>query len=153
MVRKILVILLIVLVLIQFVRPARNTGPFATATDITHYVHVPDTVMHILQASCYDCHSNNTVYPWYTNINPVGFWMRSHINDGKWSINFSDLSKFDKRKLDHRLKDIAEQVENREMPLWSYTLIHTYAKLDSGQVQLIKNWSAAARQEVDYHGN
>jgi hypothetical protein len=150
MIRKILILLLIVLIIIQFIRPARNTGAVASSADVTHYVHVPDTVMHILQASCYDCHSNNTVYPWYTNINPVGFWMRSHINDGKRSINFSDLSMFDKRKLDHRLKDISEQVENKEMPLWSYTLIHTYAKLDSGQVQLIKAWTETARKEVGY---
>lgn len=151
MIKKILVTLLFVLFAIQFIRPARNIGPVASSTDITHYVHVPDTVMHILQASCYDCHSNNTVYPWYTNINPVGFWMRSHINDGKRAINFSDLSAFDKRKLDHRLGDIAEQLEKNEMPLWSYTLIHTYAKLDSGQVRLIKNWTSAAKKEVDYH--
>jgi len=150
MIRKILVILLIILIVIQFIRPARNIGAVASSTDIMHYVHVPDTVMRMLQTSCYDCHSNNTVYPWYTNINPVGFWMRSHVNDGKRAINFSDLSKFDKRKLDHRLKDIAEQVENKGMPLWSYTLIHTYAKLDSGQVQLIKNWTETARKEVGY---
>lgn len=150
MIRKILVALLIILMVLQFIRPARNIGLVASSTDITHYVHVPDTVMRILQVSCYDCHSNNTVYPWYTNINPVGFWMRSHINDGKRAINFSDLSKFNKRKLDHRLGDIAEQVEKNEMPLWSYTLIHTYAKLDSGQVQLIKNWTEAARKEVGY---
>jgi len=150
MIKKILVTLLIVLVAIQFIRPARNIGAVATATDITHYVHVPDTVMHILQVSCYDCHSNNTVYPWYTNINPVGLWMRGHINDGKRGINFSDVSGFDKRKLDHRLGDIAEQVEKKEMPLSSYTLIHTYAKLDDGQVQLIKAWTNAARKEVGY---
>jgi len=150
MIKKILIVLLIVLILIQFIRPARNQGAIASATDITHYVHVPDTVMHILKASCYDCHSNNTVYPWYTNINPVGLWMRSHINDGKRAINFSDLSKFDKKKLDHRLGDIAEQVEDKEMPLWSYTLIHRYAKLDSGQITILKNWTEAARKEVGY---
>ena len=150
MIRKILVALFVLLVIIQFIRPARNIGAVATTTDITHYVHVPDTVMHILQVSCYDCHSNNTVYPWYTNINPVGFWLRGHINDGKRAINFSDLSTFDKRKLDHRLKDISEQVDSKEMPLSSYTLIHTYAKLDSGQITLIKNWTADARKEVDY---
>jgi len=150
MLRKTLVILLITLIVIQFIRPARNHGPTATSTDITHYVQVPDTVMRILQVSCYDCHSNNTVYPWYTNINPVGFWMRSHISDGKRGINFSDLSMFDKRKLDHRLGDIAEQVEKDEMPLRSYTLIHTSAKLSSGQVQLIKAWTETARKETGY---
>ena len=150
MIRKILVVVLIVLIVIQFIRPARNNGAPATSKDITHYVHVPDTVMHILQQACYDCHSNKTMYPWYTNINPVGLWMRSHINDGKRAINFSDVSVFNKRKLDHRLGDIAEQVENREMPLTSYTLIHDYAKLDSSQVQLIRNWTDAARKELGY---
>jgi Haem-binding domain len=150
MIRKILVVLLIALIVIQFIRPGRNIGAIATPTDITHYVHVPDTVMHILQVSCYDCHSNNTVYPWYTNINPVGFWMWGHVKDGKRGINFSDLSTFNKRKLDHRLGDIAEQVEEKEMPLSSYTLIHTYATLDSGQVQIIKAWTEVARKEVGY---
>ena len=106
--------------------------------------------MNILKQSCYDCHSNNTVYPWYTNINPVGFWMRGHINDGKRAINFSDVSVLDKRKLDHRLEDIAKQVENREMPLTSYTLIHRYAKLDSTQIQLIKRWTDTARKQLGY---
>lgn len=119
-------------------------------TDITHYVRVPDTVLNILKRSCYDCHSNHTEYPWYVNINPVGLWMRYHINGGKRAVNFSDLSGFDKRKLNHRLGDIAEQVEKQEMPLWSYTLIHTYAKLDSGEVQLIKSWTAAAKKQVGY---
>lgn len=150
MIKKILVVLLIALVVIQFIRPSRNQGAIATATDITHYVRVPDTVMQILKVSCYDCHSNNTVYPWYTNINPVGFWMWGHIKDGKRAINFSDLSRFDKKKLDHRLGDIAEQVEGGDMPLPSYTIIHGYAKLDSGQVAILKSWTDAARKEVGY---
>jgi hypothetical protein len=150
MIRKILIVLLVMFLSIQFIRPPRNSGPVNTSKDIVHYVHVPDTVLNILKRSCYDCHSNYTVYPWYVNINPVGLWLRYHINKGKSAINFSDLSGFDKRKLDHRLGDIAEQVEKAEMPLGSYTLIHTYAKLDSGQVQLIKSWTATARKEVGY---
>src|SRR3982751_2595053 len=96
--RKILIALIIILILIQFIRPERNNGIAATPRDITHYVQVPDTVMHILQRSCYDCHSNYTVYPWYTEINPIGLWLNSHIEEGKRAINFSDLSKFDSHK-------------------------------------------------------
>ncbi len=150
MIRKILVFLLIALIVIQFIRPARNNGMAAAPTDITHYVTVPDTVLHLLKHSCYDCHSNHTEYPWYTNINPVGFWMKGHIDDGKRAINFSDLSSFDKRKLDHRLGDISEQVENHEMPLSSYTIIHTSAKLTDGQIELIKAWTDSARRQVGY---
>ena len=138
--KRIIVILLIIIVLIQFIRPARNLGSAATSKDITHYVYVPDTVMQILKTSCYDCHSNHTYYPWYANINPVGLWLQGHINDGKRAINFSDLSSLDKRKLDHRLGDIAKATKEHEMPLSSYTIIHTYAKLGDGQIALLKQW-------------
>jgi hypothetical protein len=150
MVRKILIGLLLVFIAIQFIRPARNNGPAATKNDITHYVHVPDTVLHMLQRSCYDCHSNHTDYPWYVNLNPVGFWLRSHITDGKRAINFSDLSGFNKRKFDHRLSDISETVEKKEMPLSTYTFIHRYAILSEGQIRLIKDWTDSARKEVGY---
>jgi hypothetical protein len=122
----------------------------AGSADITHYVKVPDTVMTILKTSCYDCHSNYTVYPWYVNINPVGLWLKSHIDDGKRGINFSDLSGFSKKKLDHRMKDIVELVDSGEMPLSSYTLIHRYAKLDSNQINIIKDWTITARKEINY---
>ena len=84
------------------------------------------------------------------NINPVGLWLKNHIDNGKRAINFSDLSSFSKKKLDHRMKDITEQVDSKEMPLTSYTFIHRYAKLDSGRIQIIKKWTIAARKEIDY---
>jgi len=147
--RKIFIVLVVLLVLIQFIRPARNNGLAATPKDVTHYVQVPDTVMHILQRSCYDCHSNHTVYPWYVEVNPVGLWLNNHIQDGKRAINFSDLTSLDKRKLDHRFKDIAEEVESGDMPLSSYTLIHTYAKLNKDEIKTLKDWTAKARMEID----
>src|SRR5450432_4859697 len=148
MIRKILFAFLIIFLAIQFIRPARNNGMAESATDITHFVHTPDTVLHILKTSCYDCHSNHTEYPWYANINPVGLWLSSHINDGKKAINFSDLSGFTKRKLDHRFGDIAETVKKKEMPLSSYTFIHRYAILDDGQISIIKTWVDSARREI-----
>jgi len=147
--RKILIALVIILMLIQFIRPTRNNGMAATPQDITHYVQVPDTVMHSLQRSCYDCHSNHTVYPWYTEINPIGLWLNNHIEEGKEEINFSDLSKYDKHKLDDKLKDVAEDVESGEMPLSSYTLIHTNAKLNKDDIKTIKDWSVNARKELN----
>jgi hypothetical protein len=150
MLRKIIFVILFILLLIQFIRPARNNGNMSGANDITHVVHVPDTIMNILKTSCYDCHSNYTAYPWYVNINPVGWWLKNHIDDGKRAINFSDLSGFTKKKLDHRMKDIADQVDSNEMPLTSYTFIHRYAKLDAGQIELIRNWTIDARKEIGY---
>lgn len=150
MIRKIAIALIIVFFSIQFIRPPRNTGDANGPADLIHTVHTPDSIVHLLKTSCYDCHSNHTEYPWYVNINPVGLWLRSHINDGKRAINFSDLSTFSKKKLDHRMKDIAEEVEKGDMPLGSYTFIHRYAKLDSAQIKLIKEWTADARAEIGY---
>jgi hypothetical protein len=149
-IRKILIVMLIMFLVIQVIRPARNNGSADGPNDITHFIQVPDTIQHILKTSCYDCHSNHTVYPWYAEINPVGLWLRNHINDGKRAINFSDLSGFTKKKLDHRMRDIAETVEKVEMPLGSYTFIHRYAILDSGQIKMVKTWSASATKEIGY---
>jgi heme-binding protein len=150
MVRKILLTILVIFLALQFIRPARNNGLAEGPNDITHYVQMPDTIQHILKTSCYDCHSNHTIYPWYAEINPVGLWLRNHIVDGKRAINFSDLSGFTKKKLDHRMGDIAETVEKMEMPLGTYTFIHRYAILDSGQTKLMKIWVDSARMEIGY---
>ena len=150
MIRKIGIVLLTIFISMQFIRPPRNNGVADAVNDITHYVRVPDTVMNILKTSCYDCHSNHTAYPWYVNINPVGLWLKNHIDDGKRAINFSDLSGLSKKKLDHRMKDIADQVDSGEMPLSSYTFIHRYATLDNGQILKIKNWTVDARKEIGY---
>jgi hypothetical protein len=150
MVRKILLTILVIFLALQFIRPARNNGLAEGPNDITHYVQMPDTIQHILKTSCYDCHSNHTIYPWYADINPVGLWLRNHIVDGKRAINFSDLSGFTKKKLDHRMGDIAETVEKMEMPLGTYTFIHRYAILDSGQTKLMKIWVDSARMEIGY---
>jgi len=147
-IRNILIVLLILFLAFQFIRPARNNGMASSEKDIAHYVRVPDTVMNILKNSCYDCHSNHTNYPWYTNLNPAGLWMRQHIIYGKKAINFSDLSGFTKKKIVHRLGDIDEQIEKKEMPLPSYTFIHRGARLDSGQIRLIKAWTDSARKEL-----
>ena len=153
LVRKVLISFLVIFLALQFIRPLRNNGNAESPVDISHFLQVPDSVMAIFKTSCYDCHSNHTNYPWYVNINPVGFWMRSHINDGKRALNFSDLSSFTPKKLDHRLNDIAEQVEEREMPLSSYTLIHRQAKLDAKQIEMIKAWTVDARKQVGFNRN
>ncbi len=148
MLRKILIGLLILFILIQFIRPARNNGVAAGPHDITHYVTVPDSVMSILKVSCYDCHSDHTRYPWYANINPVAWWLQHHVDEGKRAINFSDLSGMPQKKLVHRMGDIGEQVAEHEMPLKSYLLIHTDAKLNDAQIGLLKRWSERAKEEV-----
>ncbi|GAA4416637.1 heme-binding domain-containing protein [Nibrella viscosa] len=145
---KIAIGLLVVLVLIQFIRPDLNQGEAATPQDITHAVQVPDDVMLTLKTSCYDCHSNHTNYPWYASINPVGMWLGHHIEEGKEELNFSTFAQYPKKKQDHKLEEIGEELEEGHMPLPAYTLIHTDTKLSEQQVKRVVEWVNAERQKL-----
>ena len=138
--KKILIGLLILLVAIQFIRPTRNEGKADGPKDVTHYLDVPENVMVILKKSCYDCHSNKTVYPWYAQINPVGLWLDNHVNEGKEELNFSDFSQYAVKKIDHKLEEITEVTEEGEMPMESYVLMHPEAKLSEDDLKVIKEW-------------
>jgi hypothetical protein len=152
-IRYTLISLLVILVGIQFIRPERNLGEADGPNDITHYAPVPANVKEILQRSCYDCHSNHTNYPWYVNINPIALFMADHIKDGKEELNFSDLSMMSERRLSHKLSSIADQVENHDMPIGSYTLIHTNAKLNDKEIKIIKDWTVMASQHITFKKN
>jgi len=147
--RKILITLFVLFIDIQFIRPKANNGAALQSTDYTHYVSVPTNVHQILEKSCYDCHSNHTNYPWYSYINPVGLWLNHHIEDGKREINFSDFSKWDKKKMAHKLEEVAEQVEKGDMPLKSYTLIHTDAKLNEQERNIIIHWAKGEQARLN----
>lgn len=143
-----LITLVIIFIGIQFISPAKNLSNTAGPNDITHYVPVPGNVKAILQRSCYDCHSNHTNYPWYVHINPIGLLMSKHVTEGKEDLNFSDLSKFNKKRLKHKLSSLADQVEQQEMPISSYTLIHRNAKLSNAEIKILKDWTVSASQHI-----
>ncbi|MDB5281757.1 MAG: cytochrome, partial [Bacteroidota bacterium] len=115
---------------------------------ITKKFTVPDSVQQILKTSCYDCHSNLTVYPWYSKIQPVDWWLTEHINDGKRGLNFNEFSSYTVAKQYKRFKDIADLVEKKDMPLSSYTFIHRYAILSDGQIDEVKQWTNAMRDNM-----
>jgi hypothetical protein len=139
--------LLVVLVIIQFFRPERNLSN-DTTNDITKKYTVPDTVQTLLKASCYDCHSNNTVYPWYANIQPVAWWLANHVNEGKDELNFNTFAEYRIGRQYRKLEKIAKEVNDGGMPLSSYTLIHGYAKLDEGQRKLVADWANAIHDSI-----
>jgi Haem-binding domain len=148
MLKKILLVLLLAFIVIQFIRPTRNISAAITANDITSHYAIPDSVMTILKTACYDCHSNNTNYPWYTNIQPAGWWIQDHVNEGKKELNFSEFGSYTVKRSMKKLKEIKEQLDKNEMPLSSYTLIHTKAKLDSGQKKLLIDWCATVAAHI-----
>ena len=141
--------ILVLFVLVQFYpKPAKNEGPLMSANDISNKYPVPPGIDSILKTSCYDCHSNHTVYPWYSRVQPVAWWLGGHIDEGKREINFNEFLSYKAARQYKKMADIREQVENNEMPLTSYTLIHTYAKLSEAQKTSLINWSEDVRTAI-----
>ncbi|MFS4468090.1 heme-binding domain-containing protein [Maribacter sp. 2210JD10-5] len=143
--KKIFLSLLLVFIAMQFYRPEKNlsqgahTAPFLTETN------PPPTVKTILQETCYDCHSNNTDYPWYNNIAPVSFWLKHHIDKGKEHLNFSDWEQYSMKQKDHKLEELIEEVSEGKMPLKEYTWTHKEAILSNTQIDAITKWAEKTR--------
>lgn len=147
MLKKILIGILALLLIIQFIRPTKNLGSAEGPNDITHYAQVPDSVMTILKVSCYDCHSNHTNYLWYHEIMPIGWFLNNHVVDGKKHLNFSEFTTYNDKKKDRKFKQTAEEVEEHEMPLSSYTIIHKDAILNEAQIKLVTTWAEGLRKK------
>jgi hypothetical protein len=147
MIKKITLAVAIILVGLQFVPMEKNESG-TTDFDLAKGYEVPDHVATILQGACNDCHSNSTTYPWYSKIQPVGFWLNSHTNEGKEHLNFSDFTSLPLRVQNHKFEEIVEMVESKEMPLPSYTYLglHPEAKLTDTQRQQLVDW---AKEQMD----
>jgi hypothetical protein len=140
-IKKILFVGLIIFLLIQLYQPARNNGFEQDITaNFTKVYNVPKNIETILRTSCYDCHSNNTNYPWYSYIQPARFFMESHIKKGKENLNFDEFGNYSSRKQKNKLDRMIKEIKSDEMPLSSYTLIHKNAILTSTQKTEVLNW-------------
>lgn len=135
-----LLILIIFLAAIQFFQPPRNETSLVLGADISEVYRMPDSIQTLLQNSCYDCHSNHTEYPWYSNIQPFRWWMASHITKGKTELNFTEFGNYSIRRQQSKLKAIKNALKDDSMPLSSYTLIHTKARLSEMEKASIINW-------------
>jgi hypothetical protein len=149
MLKKVLFLLLAVLVIIQFIHPAKNVAAGPAAGNIAAVYPVPDEVAQLLGASCNDCHSNNTAYPWYTKIQPVDWWLTHHINEGKEELNFDAFATYNLRRQYHKMEEVIKQVKEDGMPLDSYTWIHKDALLNPAQKQTIIHWAAGIRLSME----
>lgn len=140
-IKKIVITGFIVFLLLQLYQPSRNFSFEQDLTaDFTRVYNVPKNVETILRTSCYDCHSNNTNYPWYSYIQPARFLMDNHIKDGKKDLNFNRFENYSKRKQSSKLEAIIKQIKSGEMPLASYTLLHKKAKLTPTQKKEVIDW-------------
>ena len=131
---------LVALIGIQFIPTNRNQSEVVPITDFIYTYNPPKEVAGILRTSCYDCHSNNTAYPWYNKIQPAAMYLEDHIEHGKEELNFHEFGDYSDRRKKSKLKSIIRQVEQNEMPLESYTLIHRDAKISDFEKKLMLTW-------------
>ncbi|WP_439585592.1 heme-binding domain-containing protein [Dyadobacter bucti] len=146
MFKRILIGVVVALVIIQFIRPEKNLSDDQTHS-ITMKYPVSREVEELLRVACNDCHSNKTAYPWYVNIQPVAWFLNNHVQEGKRELNFSTFTKLPVSVQNHKFDEIIEMVEEKEMPLKSYTFfgLHKEANLSDRQRQLLISW---ARQQM-----
>jgi hypothetical protein len=136
--------LLVILIIIQFIHPAKNISDDKT-NDITTQYAVPENVNILLAKACNDCHSNKTNYPWYSYVQPIDWWITDHVNDGKRHLNFSEFTKSNLARQNHKLEEVIETIKEREMPLPSYTWLgmHPEADLTDDEKNVIITWAGA----------
>ena len=146
MLKKIIIALVILLVGIQFYRPAKNILEETPTTDFLVVNNADESMATLIKNACYDCHSNNTNYPWYAEVAPFSWWIADHVKHGKEELNFSEWSTFTEKKRNHKLKEIIEEVEKRKMPLESYLPMHPEANLTSNQIKQLTDWVRTLQQ-------
>ncbi len=143
-------VILAALVVIQFIRPERNLSNDQTyALEKTY--PVPADVKLILKTACNDCHSNNTEYPWYANLQPVAWFLDDHVQEGKRHLNFSTFTSMKVAVQNHKMEEVIEQVKEGEMPLESYTIIHRDAILTQDQQVALTSWAESIMDNL--HAN
>ena len=147
-VKKILWVLLAAFIIIQFFHPAKNQSIEVLPSDISRNYQEPAEVQTILAKSCNDCHSNNTHYPWYNNIQPVAWWLNNHVLDGKRHLNFSEFTTMRVARQYKRMNDCIETIKKNEMPLDSYTWIHKDAILNDSEKQTLYAWCNTLRDSI-----
>jgi len=143
--KRSLIGLAVTFVVIQFIRPSLANPPIDETKTIGATAEVPSDVQAILERSCYDCHSNKTVWPWYSNVAPVSWLLADDVKDGRKELNFSEWGTYKERRKSRKLKELCEQVKESEMPLTLYVPLHSSAKLSDADRTRLCEWSTALR--------
>ena len=131
--KHILPILGVIFILMQFFRIDKTNPPIDLEMDFIATEKPPEAIAQKLVDACYDCHSHDTEYPWYTNIAPVSWWVKGHINNGRQNLNFSKWTEYSEKKQAHKIEENIEKLENRWMPLSSFVWLHPEAKMSDSE--------------------
>lgn len=145
MIKKIAIGFIVLLVIIQFFRIDKTNPTIIQENDFISITNPPENIKNLLKTSCYDCHSNESTYPWYTNVAPISWWVKQHINEAREELNFSEWGTFTEKRKKHKLEEVYEEVEEGEMPLKSYLIAHSEAKLTTEQKNELVAWFKAEK--------
>lgn len=153
MLKKILKIAAIVivaaLIVVQFIRPDFTNPPVNEAETLEASVQVPENIKAIMNRSCSDCHTNTTVYPWYSQISPVSWWLKNHIDEGRRELNFSVWATYQPKRKAKKLEEVCKQINEKEMPLPSYTWAHRDAILSAEESKVLCDWATAEKAKIE----
>lgn len=131
------VLVVAIVLVIQVIPVERNVSTVPPGQSFEKTEKVPANVAAILKVSCYDCHSNNTRYPWYSELQPGAYFMAQHIKEGKEELNLDEFNNYSKRRKKAKIKSIISQIEKEEMPLKSYLLLHPDAGLTPNKKKVL----------------
>lgn len=124
--------------------PVDRTAPPDEGPIAIHDAAVAD----LMARACADCHTNQTEWPWYSRVAPVSWWLADHVRDGREELNLSRWGAMDAERQDHKLEELIEKVEEEEMPLRSYTVAHSQARLTSAEREVLIRWARSLREEL-----
>jgi len=127
------VLVVAIVLVIQVIPVERNVSTVPPGQSFEKTEKVPANVAAILKVSCYDCHSNNTRYPWYSELQPAAYFMAQHMKEGKEELNFDEFNAYSKRRKKAKITSIISQIEKEEMPLKSYLMLHSSARLSADE--------------------
>ena len=131
----------LIALLLQLANPPRSNPPVIPGHDLLATNPPPAKIAALLRAACYDCHSNETKWPWYSRVAPVSWWMADHIRNARKRLNLSEWPHENPERAAKKWNRIGEEVSSGDMPLPSYTWAHPAARLNTGQRQELANWA------------
>jgi len=146
-IQKLLITALVALFVIQLFSIDKTNPPIAESKDFYSTVEMPSDVQLMLKKSCNDCHSHNVAYPWYTNVEPISWWVKGHINAGQQKLNFSTWNDYSADKKNHKLEECIEVMEDKRMPLKSYTWMHKGTALNEADREKLISFFRSAKNQ------
>jgi Haem-binding domain len=139
-IKTILLALLALLVISQFFQIDKTNPPHDASKDFIALQNPPQEIATLLQDACYDCHSHLTEYPWYTNVQPLAWWIKNHIEEARRHFNFSMWAGYNAKRKAHKAEELVEMVSEGEMPMNSFTWTHPEARLTNLQRKKMVDW-------------